>query len=886
MISKDSEQSKQGDLAIISKNEAIIATPMIAQFLEIKETVENCLLFYRMGDFYELFFDDALKAAKILDITLTKRGQYQGQDIPMCGVPIHSHESYLHRLIESGQKVAICEQLEDPKEAKKRGAKSVVKRGIVRIVTPGTITEDNLLDTRAHNYLCAIFESRGKIAIAWLDISTGDFYSRPTSIHNLASLLHQIDSKEILIPEEKKLLFQEIIQEFQEFIHFLPLSQYDAQNAEKNLCEFFSCAEIKTLGDFSEHEIASAGCLLNYVKLMQINKMPHIRPLMQAKNSNFMEIDIAARRNLEICHSLYGKNNTLLHAIDNTKSAGGGRLIKEWLSAPLYNMDMILERYDAIDYLFEFKKLAEILDSLKLHGDPERALNRLNLERGSPRDMKVISNSLNLALNIKAILAEIYPNAPIFIKNIFDELHNLSNLNEKLTRALSDELPAIIKDSFFIRQGYSAQLDHVKNLANDSRTILKALEQKYRKESGIESLKIKQNNVLGTFIEIPARHSQKLAINFIHRQSTANSARFTTNDLEKCARDIMEAREKALAIELEVFENLRIDICAKNKEILDIARSLSKIDVIASHIEFITGSPAQFCRPKINESQNLEIIKGRHIVIEKAEQKNGKDFIANDCTLNENQFLWLITGPNMAGKSTFLRQNALIIILAQAGFFVPAEAANIGLVDKLFSRVGASDNIAKGHSTFMVEMLETSSILNRATDKSFVILDEIGRGTATFDGLSLAHAIVEYLHNILRARTLFATHYHELNQLQESCDGVYSAHVQVKEYKNEIIFTHSVAMGSAKRSYGIHVAKLAGIPNEILHRAEEVLDLLENQKNDAHLKINPPNFELARVQDTQNFEAINFLKKIDPNNLSPREALDCLYQLKQLSSEQ
>ena len=884
MTKKQSQKPIQQNLAI---GDVQTHTPMMAQYWEIKQRTENCLLFYRMGDFYELFFEDAIIAAKTLDITLTKRGQHQGQDIAMCGVPVHSHESYLHKLIAAGFKIAICEQLEDPKEAKKRGPKSVVKRDIVRIITPGTITEDNLLNARSHNYLLSIMEHRGKVALAWLDISTGDFYSQSTDKNDLINILHQLEPSEILFPTEKKPLFTELTALFADKISFLPLSRFDSQNTHKILCDFFELPTQSAFADFSAEEITAAGSLLDYVRLMQINHMPHIGMLKNFQDNYFMQIDRAAHINLEICQSAHGKNHSLLGKIDKCHSAGGARLLKTWLSAPLCHMQTINNRYDAIEWSQNFNQNTadnslQIIELLKSISDIERALNRINLQRGTPRDMQNINQGLKNSFKIKALLAGTIKHAPTLIQQNFDNLHNLSSLQQQLSAALKDELPALARDGGFIKAGFSAQLDHLHQLSQNGRQILLALEQKYRKKSGIDTLKIKQNNVLGIFIEISTRYADKLDTDFIHRQSTATSARFTTNELEESARNMVEANHKAIAIELDLFTSLCHEIMQFSAKIFDIAHAINFFDLVLSQADF--ADKYNYCRPIIDDSRQFHITQGRHPIVELSNITQQQNFIANDCELNQNNFLWLLTGPNMAGKSTFLRQNALIVVMAQAGLYVPANQAHIGMIDKLFSRVGAGDDIARGHSTFMVEMLETSAILNRATDKSFVILDEIGRGTATFDGLSLAHAITEYLHDVIKCRTLFATHYHELNQLRTDCPNLSNMHIAVKEYQGDIIFTHQIKSGSAERSYGIHVAKLAGIHPNILKRATHILQILE-QKQDLP--------DIAKVdwtsesseQDVEQqawLQIKNLLNDTDIDELSPKQALEQLYHFKNL----
>ncbi len=888
MTSSSDQKPVQQNLEIDASQLQNKNTPMIAQFLEIKTRVPECLLFYRMGDFYELFFNDAIIAAKILDITLTKRGFHKGDPIPMCGVPVHSHESYLHKLIASGKKIAICEQLEDPKEAKKRGPKSIVKRDIVRIVTPGTITEDNLLNARDHNFLTAIVQIRDKIALAWLDISTGEFFTENTPLHDLHNILHRLNPSEILIAEEKKSQFADIINLFENKFTFLPASRFDPKNSAHYLTEFFK-QDINAWGDFNDAQITAAGSLLDYVRIMQVNAMPHIRRLQNFKNQHFMQLDKTAHHSLEICQSPHGRHYSLLGKIDKCRSSGGARLLKSWLNAPLFDLETIQNRHQAIDSMQKFidnfqTYYQEIISFLNEIGDMERALNRLSLNRGNPRDMQIIGHNLAISFQIKALFAHHIHEMPFLIQENFNQIHDLSYLHQKIQTALKNELPVLIRDGGFIAQSFSAQLDHVQQLTHNGKQILLALEQKYRKETGVENLKIKQNNVLGIFIEIPARHSEKLTTDFIHRQSTANTARFTTSELEQSARDIMEARQKSIAIEIELFESLKNDILTYSQEIFNIASALSFFDLTLSHAEF--AKLHHYSCPIMSENQNLCITEGRHPIVELSHISGQNNFIANDCHLSDENFLWILTGPNMAGKSTFLRQNALIIIMAQAGLYVPAKNAQIGLVDKLFSRVGAGDDIARGHSTFMVEMLETSMILNNATDKSFVILDEIGRGTATFDGLSLAHAITEYLHDKIQCRTIFATHYHELNQLNNSCKNLCPMHIAVQEYQGDIIFTHQIKQGSAERSYGIHVAKLAGINSDILKRAQMILQQLESEKNLTTENLPLVDWQNQSDSSSQKFKEIEtFINSTNPDELSPRDALDCLYHIKMLLSK-
>ena len=726
------------------------------------------------------------------------------------------------------------------------------------------------------------------IALAWLDISTGDFFTENVLWQDLHHLLHRLDPSEILLADEKRDFFADIIESIQDKITFLPLSRFDQQNTENYLTDFFSMP-VASLGDFSKTQIIAAGSLIDYVRIMQVNVMPHIKKLQNSETNHYMQIDKNARLSLEICDSIHGRQHSLLAKIDHCRSAGGARLLKSWLNAPLCQIDEITARHHAIQAMQDFNQnhaetYQQITDLLAKIGDMERSLNRLSLERGSPRDMRIIADNLQYSFELKSLLASNIHDMPAMIQKAFAQIHHLSQLQHKLQSALKTELPALIRDGGFIKESFSAQLDHLQQLNHNGKQILLALEQKYKKQSGVESLKIKQNNVLGIFIEIPVRHSEKLTTDFIHRQSTANTARFTTQKLEESARDIMDSKYKATALEIELFTVLKQEILQHSTEIFDIADALSLFDLLTSHAEF--AKKRDYHCPTINESVNWNITQGRHPIVElsgKNKSNAQQNFIANDCHLSAEGFLWILTGPNMAGKSTFLRQNALIAVMAQAGLYVPVEHAEIGIIDKLFSRVGAGDDIARGHSTFMVEMLETSHILNNATEKSLVILDEIGRGTATFDGLSLAHAITEYLHDTIKCRTLFATHYHELNLLQAHCQHLVPMHIAVEEYQGEILFSHQIKQGSANRSYGIHVAKLAGINDVIVARASMILQSLEENKN---IETVPKNDWQATKQDDNGRAIIDILQKINPDELPPREALDCLYKLKMLLSKQ
>ena len=873
-------------------------TPMMTQYLGIKEAHPDCLLFYRMGDFYELFFDDAKEAAASLDIALTKRGQHLGEDIPMCGVPVHAAETYLSRLIKKGHRVAVCEQTEDPAEAKKRGGKSVVNRAIVRVVTPGTLTEDTLLDARSHNYLAALARTAGDgYALAWCDMSTGQLMCQPVEAAGLASALSRIAPGELILGQKlvaEDSQFYEMFREWRDRLTPLPDSRFDSTNAERRLKDTFGVSALDAYGDFDRAELAALGSLVEYLDLTQVGKLPRLEPPMRLAVGALLEIDPATRRNLEITRSLTGdRTGTLLAAVDRTVTGPGARLLAQRLSAPLTDPGGIGDRLDAVSFFVENEALRnDLRDILKGAPDLERALGRLIVGRGGPRDLLALRDGLALTNKIKALLGSETP--PMEIAQAVLDMGRHDVLIDRYTRALKSEPPLSAKDGGFIAQGYAPHLDEQVTLREEGRRLIANLEAGYRKDTGVDGLRIKHNNVLGWFVEVTVKHAEKIGDPFIHRQSMANAVRYTTVELNELARNISEARDRALAVELEIFDDLVEEARKRDREIAAAARSLALLDLYAASADLAVVR--DYSRPQVDGSLAFSIEGGRHPVVEAAlaSQGDGASFVANGCDLGRDQRLWLITGPNMAGKSTFLRQNALIAILAQAGLFVPARRAHIGAVDRLFSRVGASDDLARGRSTFMVEMVETATILNQATQRSLVILDEIGRGTATFDGLSIAWACVEHLHEAAQSRALFATHYHELTALSERLDALSPHCMRVKEWDNQVVFLHEVAPGAADRSYGIHVAKLAGLPAAVIVRAEEVLSALEKGEQSGAVTRLVDDLPLFRVasQPAQPAKAAKgpstsdaALAEINPDDLSPKEALDALYRLRALLQE-
>ncbi|MFC4271902.1 DNA mismatch repair protein MutS [Sneathiella chungangensis] len=871
------------------------ATPMMAQYLAIKEAHPDSLLFYRMGDFYELFFDDAVVASKALDIALTKRGKHAGEDIPMCGVPIHAADSYLQKLIRKGHRVAVAEQTESPAEAKKRGYKAVVAREVVRLVTPGTITEDSLLDARSHNFLLSLARAGKDYAMAWLDISTGEFFATALRPEELPAHIARLHPGEILVSdkwlEEEDL--SEGLRDWGKALTPLPSVRFNSQNGEKRLKDLFSVATLDAFGAFSRAELAAAGALVDYVELTQKGKFPLIKTPVQMAPGDVMSIDAATRRNLELTRTLTGeRNGSLLATIDRTVTGGGGRRLAADMAGPLTEPEKISARLDMVNFFTsDHGRRERLRDILRRCPDTERALSRLVLGRGGPRDLAVIRDGLAETANIRASLSTSgLDSLPDGLADASEQLGYHADLVELLTTALAPDLPLLARDGGFIARGYRPDLDEHRALRDESRRHIANLQAAYAKEVGVPALKIKHNNVLGYFIEITPRFVDKMTTDFIHRQTMANAVRYTTVVLGELEDKISRAGERALALELSLFDELVEKVKEAGPAILSAAEAIARIDVAASHAELAVEQ--SYCRPAIDDSLRFEITGGRHPVVEAALKSNAEaDFVANDCCLNEDRRLWLLTGPNMAGKSTFLRQNALIAILAQMGSFVPATSAHIGIVDRLFSRVGAADDLARGRSTFMVEMVETASILNQAGARSLVILDEIGRGTATFDGLSIAWATVENLHDVNKCRALFATHYHELTALAAKLSALQNHSMRVREWKGDVIFLHEVADGSADRSYGIQVAKLAGLPKAVISRAESVLTALEEKDqgsaatrlaNDLPLFSTIVNEAAARETEKIPSALEERLASINVDDLSPRDALSLLYELKEI----
>jgi DNA mismatch repair protein MutS len=887
---------------------------MMEQYLEIKAANPGLLLFYRMGDFYELFFEDAEIASKALGIMLTKRGKHQGMDIPMCGVPVERSDDYLHRLIAQGHRVAVCEQMEDPAAARARGNKSVVRRDVVRLVTPGTLTEDTLLDARTNNYLLAIARARSssggdRIGLAWIDISTSEFMVTECSTGELAATLSRINPNEAIVtdalygdPQLGPLL--------RELPAVTPLTRdfFDSATAERRLCDYFAVATMDGLSAMSRLEATAAAAAVTYIDRTQVGKRPPLSPPSREAAGTTMAIDPATRANLELTRTLSGeRRGSLLDAIDCTVTPAGSRLLAQRLAAPLTDAADIARRLDAIGaFVADSATREDIRTILRGAPDMSRALARLSVGRGGPRDLAGLRDGIIAADQALTRLAEL-EQPPQEIADVMEALRRPSReLAREFTRALSEHLPLIKRDGGFVREHYEAALDEARNLRDASRLVVAAMQARYADATSIKGLKIRHNNVLGYFVEVTAQHGDKLMApplnaTFIHRQTLAGQVRFTTAELGEIEAKIANAGDRALNLELEIFERLASMALAASDDLRNAAHAFARLDVATALAKLAVDD--NYVRPEVDSSLGFAIEAGRHPVVEQALKRDGQPFIANACDLSPVPptypppqagrvgagQIWLITGPNMAGKSTFLRQNALIALLAQIGSYVPAARARIGVVDRLFSRVGAADDLARGRSTFMVEMVETAVILNQASERSLVILDEIGRGTATFDGLSIAWAAIEHLHEANRCRTLFATHYHELTALSAKLSRMFNATVRVKEWQGDVVFLHEVLPGSADRSYGIQVAKLAGLPPPVIARAKAVLAKLDAQDrgqtaralaDDLPLFAVPSRASAEPAPPSEAEKLIDAIKALHPDEMSPREALEALYALK------
>lgn len=863
-------------------------TPMMAQYLALREEAGDALLFYRMGDFFELFFEDARKAAQILDIALTTRGEHLGQPIPMCGVPVHSAESYLARLIKAGCRVAIAEQVETPDEAKARAkregtpsSKVLVGRAIVRLVTAGTLTEEALLNPRRANVLVALAELRGTIGIASCDVSTGTMVLEECEAERLGAALARISPSEVVVPEDWAHGPDEAI--------FRPRSTFASDAGAERLKALHGVATLDAFGSFSRAMLAAAGGLVAYLEHVGRGSLPLLLPPVLREAGGGMAMDEATRASLEILESTTGgRAGSLIGAVDRCVTGAGARLLAEDLSAPLLDVAAIEARLTLVQFWRDRPiERARLREALRAIPDLGRALGRVVAGRGSPRDLGQLRDGLSEAMRLHHWLSGA-PDRPALLDQVLARLTGHGALTDWLARALVPSPPTERSGGGFIADGYDAALDELRATSGDARRAIAAMEARYRDETGIATLKIRHNGVLGYFIEVSARHADRLMApdsGFTHRQTMKDAVRFNSLRLHEEAARIAEAGGHALAAEEAHFEELVSAVNDAREAIAATAIALARLDVGAANAE--RAAEGDWSRPELAEDAGLAITAGRHPVVEAALARAGERFVANDCHLAQDNRLWLIGGPNMGGKSTFLRQNALIVLLAQAGCFVPASSARVGIVDRLFSRVGAADNLAKGRSTFMVEMVETATILAQATPRSFVILDEVGRGTSTYDGLALAWAVAEAVHSQITCRCLFATHYHELARLAETCEALSLHHVRAREWQGDLVLLHELAEGPADRSYGLAVARLAGVPAPVVNRAKAVLEKLEATREAtggiAAGLGDLPLFAAMRAEPapaSPEQQLAEALRAADLDALTPREALDLLYEWK------
>ena len=889
------------------------ATPVISQYLKIKQEHPDSVLFFRMGDFFELFFEDAVIAADILGITLTKRGKFKDQDIPMCGVPVNKYEKYLHDLVRGGLKVALCDQTETSEDARKRGAKSVVKREVVRIITTGTLTEESLLSGNKANYLSACLIRGNTFSFAWVELSTGESRVISADLKRFDEIFLRINPSEFIIRNSLEIPddIWSFIKELGTVITFVSDSSFNAERAKKRLEDVYKIIDFQIFADFTQDEYSVMGAVYDYVEITQKNAYVMLQQPICENLDKSVQFDYNTWESLEVTKTNRGTyKGSLQSFLDHTMTSCGARLLGQWISQPVTDINIIRRRADCVEYFYqEHEKRTLLRKIIYKMPDAERIISRIVMGRSNPRDLYNLGKTLEQATEVWRFLllykSEAVISVPDVIIGFIDGWNDFTALIHEISISLVEAPPYIIKNGDFIASGYSHALDEIRKIRDDSQSILMKMQRKYQDETGINNLKIKNNNVLGYFIEVTESQSENmfsdnLITKFVHRQSLKGAVRFTTAELSDLEIEIGRSFSQAISIEIEIFEKICEMVISMQDNIRQCFALISELDVILSFSHIANAK--MWVRPEVDDSLALEVVGGWHPIVHDTlmHEKGAGSFIVNDCIIHtdmHHQSLWLITGPNMAGKSTFLRQNAIIIILAQIGCFVPASKARIGVVNQIFSRVGASDDLARGRSTFMVEMIETATILNRANERAFVIFDEIGRGTSTYDGLSIAWAVVEYLHNVNKCRTLFATHYHELGYAANKLHNIRNMTVKIKEWHDDIVLLHKIEDGVARGSYGIKVARLAGLPIDVVQRAQELLYAFEGEHINAlsdTLKKFIDSPECLDVNKTSAHRAIGelshreyswcsamqeYMSQINPDNMSPKEALDALYNI-------
>ncbi len=871
------------------------ATLVMKQFLDIKFANIDCLLLFRMGDFYELFYEDAITASRVLGITLTKRGKTGDQKIAMCGVPHHALENYLNKLLENGFKVAICNQLETPEEAKaSRGYKALIKRSITRIITPGTIIEESLLEVAKPNYLVSIMIKKQLASIAAVDLSTSDIFVVSLSEDEIVNELARLEPKEILLSEKyRSSKFASIITSLDMRISFLVDSSYVANKCEKNILDFYKISALSGIGELKNEQISALGSIVEYITLTQKGNLPKLPKPKILNYRKFMSIDAFTRRNLEINTTQTGGiKGSLFFCIDNTVSKSGSRLFYNYLSAPLVDISSINKRLAVTKFFYENLSLVGLIrKNLKKTGDLERSITRLNMRRNTPKDLLSIKYTIKIAESIHAsFVSKVGIILPENIERIIKHLLGQNELYELIYNSIREDAQSSIAGGKIIKSENYPKIAELYNLIDTSQSEVNKLRDQYRIETAIDTLKISNNNVIGLFIDITARHANKILDDkFVHRQTTANSIRYTTKKLQELENKMVKAKLLVVGLEQEIYNKICLQIVDNQQKLLSLANSLNMLDVYCN-FAFIADE-YNYCMPELSDDICFEIEDGRHPIVEHSLKKTAESFIYNDCKLSMNERIRLITGPNMGGKSIYLRQNAIIAILAHIGSYVPAKVAKIGMVDKIFSRIGAGDNLNKGQSTFMLEMLETAAILAQGTPKSLIILDEVGRGTSTYDGVAIAWSVLEHIHDKIQARCLFATHYHELTAMEDILPALTNYTVSIDDQSEKFLFLHKIKKGAADKSYGVHVAEIAGLPKSVIKKAKNLLKFFEKDSakmNKQLLKNESLNLSLFEVT-TANFDSKKYknlfdeVTIVDPDKLSPREALEVLYRLKELS---
>ncbi len=863
-------------------------TPMMKQYAEIKSQYKDAVLLYRMGDFYELFHEDAILAAPVLGVALTRRGKHEGQDIPMCGVPFHSVDTYIKKLIKAGHKVAICDQLESPEEAKKRGYKAVVKRGVTRVITKGTLMEEGLLEDKVSNYLAAIVERKGEIAVAYADISTFEFKVVSLSESELENFIVNLNPSEVIIQDQiiSDSRFAGVVDAIKDKLVNFVDSFFEEKKCRAKLEKNFNICTLDSLGKFDSTQVSACGAIIEYLVITQKQDVIKINvPVIQDK-SEYVVIDKSVQRNLELFYSSGEYDYTFISTIDNTLTSVGGRLIRKFLAFPSNRISTIKGRQEMVEALLCNKQLlVDIRGALKNIPDLERSLSRLLSSRGSAKELYAISDALVHAKEIASFLSKSRLKIFADLQNSLEQEGGVFSL---LDRVLV-KYDVYLNQGDFINPNYDSEFKDLCNLRSQSRQLINQLRDEYRQKTGIHSLKLEFNNVLGYYIEVTKANVSKVTSDeFIHRQTMINANRYVTDKLKELEGKLLGVSAAIEALKEKVFSGIVEYVFSAKDVMYEVSQAIAFIDVICSFAEL--AKKQSYSCPVLDDSTVIDIEDGRHPVVEYALCKKGNEqFIANDCKLKESQKIWLITGPNMSGKSTFLRQNALIVILAHMGSYVPAKKARIGIVDRIFSRIGSGDDLARGYSTFLVEMLETAVILNQATKRSLVILDEIGRGTSTYDGIAIAWSALEYIHDNISCRTLFSTHYNELTELSSKLKHLQCYTVNVKEWNGNVIFLHKVIKGVADKSYGINVAEIAGVPKVVVRRAKEILSKLNDNNSGSSNMEDLFSYHNRLESCSDKKESEDKLKKrildIPLDSISPKEALDILFELKEEAVE-